>query len=596
MRFFSTRQSISSGEISISAIIESILSIFIYLWISTKFGWYLPILASTAIAPLVLMKSEASTKTAIEWFTTATSYISSESNYDKDKNDLLRISIFPAIIASVIVVIQVVFIDYEPTFTMGFLISTASCMTSMMLYLRKHKRFPFQTMYISSISASFGMSLTHILSIITINAINSPISSNKIYLYAILSIVVLTLSSTYALIKFIIKNKNSNDSEQNPTDNLALPQLLAGATVSGAGAALSAAAISTTFVTLGPFFFGSVLFFILTLLFFFRGGALFEIGTPAGADKLIRTSSEWGVFVVPIALIIAIVIFPISIIIRISATILHLREGIYCIPENFRKLVFCTSPIHLPELVPGLSDQTQAYTITGIWDNIKDHLYYNKFATPTIYLFYIPIIILWFLPAWAYRISIKSTLFFWWPLSYLGPDRTRHNEIRQVHWRVIGSLLGKASIATSIATLSVYIFTNLQWNKLTDLPHISIVEFLFLIDIDKNIWSILAAIIAILGIFILFYVDELKSQEDGRTRKSSLLNIEFISFMIRFRFVLVVILWILTAIHLAYVINSTRCIIDINQQIRSFYELIFTKYLPKTECTKYRYIIPIISR
>ncbi len=92
-------------------------------------------------------------------------------------------------------------------------------------------------------------------------------------------------------------------------------------------------------------------------------------------------------------------------------------------PRNFRRLILSTSPRQFPELVPGLMKTRSRYRLDQyVRDARKEGL---------IGILVLSIGLLAFLPAWLYRISIKSTAWFWWPLAYIG--REPHEARDPVH-------------------------------------------------------------------------------------------------------------------------------------------------------------------
>ena len=64
-------------------------------------------------------------------------------------------------------------------------------------------------------------------------------------------------------------------------------------------------------------------------------------------------------------------VFLTSLLIRISATIVYLREGFTSLPQNFRILILCTSPAQIPELVPGLNATGSHFRFFSMRDVFK---------------------------------------------------------------------------------------------------------------------------------------------------------------------------------------------------------------------------------
>ena len=68
----------------------------------------------------------------------------------------------------------------------------------------------------------------------------------------------------------------------------------------------------------------------------------------------------------PFVLAIAIGVFVVSVTVRVAATLRYIQPGLGMLPRNFRRLALCTSPLQLPELVPGLAADAELFTLQGI--------------------------------------------------------------------------------------------------------------------------------------------------------------------------------------------------------------------------------------
>jgi hypothetical protein len=66
-RFWSTKESIEADIPSIAAIVETVVAVPLYWWITLKFGTLLPLLISVVVAPLVLLRSDQSVALGARW-------------------------------------------------------------------------------------------------------------------------------------------------------------------------------------------------------------------------------------------------------------------------------------------------------------------------------------------------------------------------------------------------------------------------------------------------------------------------------------------------------------------------------------------------
>ncbi|MEO5352804.1 MAG: hypothetical protein H7835_06280 [Magnetococcus sp. XQGC-1] len=101
-----------------------------------------------------------------------------------------------------------------------------------------------------------------------------------------------------------------------------------------------------------------------------------------------------------------------SIGVRLLATLLHPWRGLCAMPDNWRRILWVVDSHHPPELVPGLAAWTRAFSLTEIRSILRSRGILRK-------LFGLLAFVCFFLPAIFYRWSLKSTLWFYWPLLYL---------------------------------------------------------------------------------------------------------------------------------------------------------------------------------
>ena len=181
------------------------------------------------------------------------------------------------------------------------------------------------------------------------------------------------------------------------------------------------------------------------------------------------------------------------------------------LPRNFRRLAFCTSPRQLPEFVPGLPDGTGFFTQGDLMRTFNN--WPNSVERRDRILSYIALPILatiWFLPGWLYRITLKSTAWFWWPLAYLGdaPSPSWHPGL--YHRLTLHSLRGRSTIVLAVVTIAGFILINLAFSGAVfeTNPLLTMIGFLFLLKRDVPPWQILSVAIAVLSLWIVVWLNE----------------------------------------------------------------------------------------
>jgi len=102
-----------------------------------------------------------------------------------------------------------------------------------------------------------------------------------------------------------------------------------------------------------------------------------------------------------------------AITIRLAATLRFLvPDGIKSLPDNWRENNFVIDTMTPAELVPGIGKRNESLTLNGVINRLKEADIALKFA----FFLFIPI---WFIPVFFYRLNIKATCWFYWPLAFL---------------------------------------------------------------------------------------------------------------------------------------------------------------------------------
>jgi hypothetical protein len=326
------------------------------------------------------------------------------------------------------------------------------------------------------------------------------------------------------------------------------------------------------------------LILVLTLVSFvatYQGSGLLEFFYIVGA-----------IFYGLIAL--GILFFPLQILfvaltIRIVATAIYLRSGLTALSRNFRRLVLCTSPAQAPDLVPGLNVTNSRFTF------LQMHLVMDRdepsWTGRIILLALLPLSIILYLPAWLYRITVKSTAWFWWPLAFLGGDLKRVQDPDQFKWDVMGSLWAKTSIA--LAVLSLVAFAAAHLGPLVFAPNELLVPMARLLLIDwSSLWSwqVCALLASVLSIAIVYLVDDVswryrhaKRRNDAKLLEAATSKYGRIERLTRFRFLLLLAFWGLVGTHAFLYANSQQCWFSLSPALQGWAQEIYGDRLPQSD-------------
>jgi hypothetical protein len=266
-----------------------------------------------------------------------------------------------------------------------------------------------------------------------------------------------------------------------------------------------------------------------------------------------------GFFGVPFGLAVVAILFVASVAIRAFATLRHLPAGVLAMPRNFRRLVVSTSPMQTPELVPGLATSNSRFRLDKWIAKSHKEDWVERFLTSIVVLAYIP--------AWAYRVSIKSTAWFWWPLAYIGREPHEARDPEHMRKLVQGSpfrRLGRwIAIGSLVAFLSVSAWDYLRAMALPTQTLVIGFVLTRLADVPWQLAGLLSAAMALLAGMLTSHaaisLDHAKKENDVALLAATNRNFARIERVARFGFVCTVAYWLALAGHLALYVNSQRC-------------------------------------
>jgi len=543
--FWSTRDSIEHDVPSIAAIIETALAAPLFWWLAGHVGFYLPLLISMAVAPFVLLRSDESVKLGLRWFLKwherkgTFGFVSPRDRYLGNEAE---ISLVNATTRSLIAVA-----------------SAGGALVVVISSIDYFQRF-FQTSIWLSIIFVFWSSLF----IFDLTAL---------VLSALASFVIVGLSVTWMTGKGLLITLAGN--------------LAVG--IVGAFAltiALSRSGMMSMIISVAV---GIFVGFLMTFMLVLR-------------QRLMDRQSTATVFLFPLQfffdvpglLSYALFIFGETALIRMSATIVYLHKGLESLPQNFRRLVICTSPAQVPELIPGLDaaeTKLHWFTLAGslsVIETIRRHFGPVWVAQTSIQTALI------FLPAWLYRITLKSTFWFWWPLTLLGGEVRYARDPGLYHERAVKSLWGVTGIVLSLLTVIAFIFTNLiaTGGIFHPNPLLNAMGYVFLIDWSAPPWQLLSLASALLSLFIILRLDYVFREyryavDHGREEIRSKTDRKFfiVELATRVRFILFLAFWMIVGGHTFLYLNSLDCWLSkIPNSIEEVGRMVYGKRMPPLTC------------
>jgi hypothetical protein len=560
--FWSSRESIDSDVVSIMAVFETLVSVPAFWLISTHYSTFLPLLTSIIAAPIVLLRSDESVELGVRWF---------ERWVVSVWYDIRGVTDSPAARRLIIRTIAVVSIIIG-----GMLAYTVG----------KH-----DLSGISGWSAFWRAFLVTPLTLVATGAANAAFVGSAVDtgLYAGWTGSPTNAETTVAVLQDVALFEGGRGIKS--WDDWWGGQYSAALTEVQAERGAGPIAIWTSAINLRR---RSVSIALAAMIGFWLSGASMAsvaaagIVATAGAigrlyrvmirpiyvgaggqrpDRIISLVINSLVFL-PIAVGIGIGIFLVSVTVRVGATFYHLRNGLRTLPRNFRRLTLCTSPLHTPELVPGLGEGT-SFTVKDWLRNFQEaHASLDATDVLVSYTIVPLIVMVWFLPAWLYRITLKSTVWFWWPLTFLGSPLQRAQDPNLFRRLELNSLRGQAGIVLSLAAIIWFITDNfvMTGTVFHPNPFVSLVGYLFLVNWNGPVWQYVTLSVPILTIVIVLSLNEAGIIHNyGITEhKPELIarasrRFSWIERLTRLRLLLTICFWLLAGGQMLLAFNAKQC-------------------------------------
>lgn len=102
-------------------------------------------------------------------------------------------------------------------------------------------------------------------------------------------------------------------------------------------------------------------------------------------------------------------IFLKGLLIRLFSVLRHPLVGFAQLPNNWREAMWVIDFYHQPELLPQANRVDTLLTANGLWGKLRTQPENER-------VLWITMLVAWYVPAFAYRMSLKASFWFWFPL------------------------------------------------------------------------------------------------------------------------------------------------------------------------------------
>jgi hypothetical protein len=313
--------------------------------------------------------------------------------------------------------------------------------------------------------------------------------------------------------------------------------------------------------------------------------------TQAGASEAVRTIISALCMPVAIGIMFGFVVT--GIFIRISATMRHVGSGFEAISSNFFKLVFCTSPLDLPELVPG-SQRSKFSTMNLLNELAGRGQPLNELEKRLTGILFAPLFVaLIMLPLFMARVWLKATAWFWWPLAYLSKQAVFATDPTELLWRKRRSSHGRLSVALSIFVLLAAIGLNAVDIENSDLAKIfvGVGRSMLLFELGVRtiqVGLITAALINIVNFIWVGWLDEqygrAAREQNGPAIDKVRRKLDLLERLERLRFLCMLVVWLTIGAHAMLYWNAAQCWIQLPTNVDGWFHAIFGDRMPRGRC------------
>lgn len=319
--------------------------------------------------------------------------------------------------------------------------------------------------------------------------------------------------------------------------------------------------------------------------------------------EILKTSFIWSrnqespthLYYVPYFIGLGIGTFIIVMFFRIFSTLRCFFFGFPKISQNFYKLLICTSPIQMSEFLPGLQDDSD-FTLALWMTRIRMEFKKLKYRVDILNgLSAIIIAIIWFLPAWLYRFTLKSTAWAWWPLAIIGSELSLSLDLRWEYEKQFKTIFGKISFAVNFIAIIIFIFTNLVLNisvgEIPTNPFLTPFGYAFSIDFSGRFWPSFVFICCVLNISFMIWIDHTyrKHRSAIKTNNTILIQevqntLSWMEIVKRVRNVLAIIYCFFIIIQAMLYANSQKCWFIPPEIVQNKFDLLYGDKSPRTRC------------
>jgi hypothetical protein len=150
-----------------------------------------------------------------------------------------------------------------------------------------------------------------------------------------------------------------------------------------------------------------------------------------------------------------------ALLIRFAVTLYYWKDGLIALPINWRRTLFSTDLATPPELIPGYIGSSH-FNFRFTYESLRSRESWDDRD-----IFNLICAFFYFLPAYFYRLTIKSTFWLYWPFAYVATGYTEENTRPAVFMdRLSATPLAWLSFLLAATTVLTFVIENFFSNRI----------------------------------------------------------------------------------------------------------------------------------
>jgi hypothetical protein len=205
------------------------------------------------------------------------------------------------------------------------------------------------------------------------------------------------------------------------------------------------------------------------------------------------------------------------------------------------------------------------------------------------------VILIWFLPGWLYRVTLKSTVWVWWPLAFVANTPKLAKTPAWQYKAMVGTLIGWIAISLASYTDTVFFLTSVilrLWHEgLPENPVLTPLYYLFVLDWSGKFWPLFSIAGPSLSIVTLVWLNRTfamyqtaKEHNYDDLQREAEQTFPIIERIQRVKYVLFIVYCLLIVGQAGLYFNSQKCWVSIAPNVQSWSDWFFGDKSPHQKC------------